>query len=170
MVRFSTIIAGLMMIFIISPLNAQRLLDGQKSVELFMGVPFQKARQIDKNHSMGIALTCNTKTENYWRFGGSYNHKTMNYKQWEIPYDLYQGEVGYFLQVLTNYRRNFMIYTGLSAIGGYEVFNDDKTILQDGAMVCILVFLLIKKSKENEIFNNFKFTIFYSNRFVSNLL
>ncbi len=66
MVRFSTIIAGLMMLFIISPLNAQRLLDGQKSVALSMGIPFQKAKQIDKNHSIGIALTSNTKIGNYW--------------------------------------------------------------------------------------------------------
>lgn len=135
MVRLSIIITGLMMIFIVNPLNAQRLLGGQKAVELSIATPFKNTIQINKNYSFSIALTSNTKKGNYWRFGGNYNHKTMNYKQREIPYDLYQGEVGYFLQMLTNYRRNFIIFTGISAIGGYEVFNDDKTILQDGAML-----------------------------------
>lgn len=133
MVRISTIIAVLMMFFIVNPLNAQRLLDGQKSIELSIGVPFQKVGKIAKNHNLGLAINCNTQTGNYWRFGGSYHHKTMNYKQWEIPYDLYQMEVGYFLQTLRDYRRNFLVFAGVSAVGGYEVFNEDKSILQDEA-------------------------------------
>ncbi len=133
MVRFSTIIAVLMMIFIINPLKAQRLLEGQKAVELSLGIPFKKMEQNDKNYSMSLALTSNTKSGDYWRFAGCYNRKTMTYKQRDVPYDLYQIEAGYFLQTLTNYRRNFMIYTGLSALGGYEVFNRNKTLLEDGA-------------------------------------
>lgn len=133
MVRYSTIIVGLMMLFIVNPLQAQRLLEGQKSVEIAMGVPFQKAGEIDKNHSIGIALTSNSKTGNYWRLGGSYNHRTFDYKQWEIPYDLYQIEAGYFLQTLSDYRRNYLIFTGISAVGGYEIFNNNKALLQDGA-------------------------------------
>lgn len=126
------ILTGLMLLSI-SPLNAQRLLGGQKSVQISGAVPTNKIEQSTKNYSLQLAMTANTEKGNYWKFGVEYQHKTFNYKQWQLPYDFYNGQIGYFLKTYGNHRKNILLFTGLSGLAGYEVFNNDTMLLDDGA-------------------------------------
>lgn len=127
-----TIIIGL--IFLISPINAQRLLENQTGIQISSSIPMASIdKPIHKNFGFQLALTTNTKSGNYWKFSAEYQQKHFDYKKWELPYELYSGNIGYFLQAFSNYPKNLLLYTGISAIAGYEVFNKDNSLLGDGA-------------------------------------
>lgn len=126
------ILTGLM-VLLISPLNAQRLLGGQKSVQISGAVPMNTIEQPFRNYGLQLAMTSNTEKGNYWKFGVGYQFKTFDYKKWQLPYDFYNGQIGYFLKTYGNYRKNILLFTGLSGLAGYEVFNNDTILLDDGA-------------------------------------
>jgi len=125
------IIIGL--ILFISPIHSQRLLGNEIGIQVSSSIPIASTNVVTENFGFQLAVTANTASGNYWRFGTEYQQKTFDYKKWELPYEFYNGNIGYFLQAISNYRRNLLVYTGVSGIIGYEVFNKDKSLLQDGA-------------------------------------
>ncbi len=125
------IIIGLMLL--ISPIHSQRLLGGEIGIQISSAIPANATNAISENFSFQLAITSNTKSGNYWKFGTEYQRKTFDYKNQKLLYEFYNGRIGYFLQVFSNYRKNLLVYTGISGMAGYEVFNKDQSILQDGA-------------------------------------
>ena len=129
-IRF-IILTGL--ILLISPVHAQRLLGGETAIQLSGATPTNSTDAISENFSFQLGVITNTKKGNYWKFETAYQRKTFDYKNQRLPYDFYNGNIGYFLQTFSNYQKNFLVYTGVSGIAGYEVFNNDTSLLQDGA-------------------------------------
>lgn len=120
----------------INPIHAQRLLGGEKGLQFATNVPFNSTDAMSKNYGFQLAMTVNTASGNYWKFGTAYQRKMLDYKEWQLPYDFYNGQIGYFLQAFSNHRKNILLYAGISGIAGYEVFNSDTSLLQDGATLC----------------------------------
>ena len=125
------IIIGL--ILFISPIHSQRLLGNEIGIQVSSSIPIASTNAVTENFGFQLAVTANTASGNYWRFGTEYQQKTFDYKKWELPYEFYNGNIGYFLQAFSNYRKNFLVYIGASGIAGYEVFNKDNSLLEDGA-------------------------------------
>lgn len=120
-------------IYCINPMYGQRLLGGERGVQITTTVPFNKVDAMTKNYGFQLGMTYNTDKGNYWKFGAEYQLKTFDYKQGYVPYDFYNGHIGYFLQTFSNHRKNFLSYVGISAMAGYEVFNNHTALLDDGA-------------------------------------
>lgn len=129
-VRIAMIIG---LILLTSPIHGQRLLGGEKGIQISSAIPMNRIDKIPKNNSFQLAITSNTTSGNYWKFSAEYQHKAFDYKQWELPYEFYNGSIGYFLQAFSNHRKNVLMYVGLSGVAGYEIFNKNTSVLQDGA-------------------------------------
>lgn len=125
------IIIGL--ILLIPPIHGQRLLGGEKGIQISSAIPMNRTDAITKNYSFQLAIISNTTSGNYWKFGMEYQYKTFDYKEWELPYEFYNGSIGYFLQAFSNHRKNVLAYIGVSGVAGYETFNKNTSLLQDGA-------------------------------------
>ncbi len=125
------IIIGL--ILLVSPIHGQRLLGGEKGIQISSAIPMKSISAMDKNFGFQLAVTINTKSGNYWKFGTEYQRKMFDYKKWQLPYEFYNGNIGYFLQAFSNHRKNVFLYFGISGVAGYEVFNKDRALLKDGA-------------------------------------
>lgn len=53
----------------------------------------------------------------------------------EIPIDLFTFQAGYFNSVYSNAKNSFKTNLGIGLIGGYEVINDGKNTLENGAII-----------------------------------
>lgn len=56
-------------------------------------------------------------------------------RQFEIPYDMFTTNFGYFKQILTNYRETYVVNAGLGVLMGYEVVNNGISLLNTGATI-----------------------------------
>lgn len=121
------------LILLISPIHSQRLLGSETAIQLSGAIPTNYKSKFTENFSFQLGIVTTTKKGNYWKFETAYQRKTFDYKKQKLPYDFYNGNVGYFLQAFSNYQKNFLVYTGASGIAGYEVFNNDTSLLNDGA-------------------------------------
>ncbi len=129
-IRIITIIG---LILFISPIHSQRLLGDEIAIQISSAIPTNATDAISENFSFQLAVTANTIKGNYWKFGTAYQRKTFDYKNQKLPYDFYNGDIGYFLQAFSNYQKSLLVYIGASGIAGYQVFNKDQSLLQDGA-------------------------------------
>ena len=121
------------LLLLISPTQAQRLLGDEIGIQVSGAIPMKSISTMDKDFGFQLAIVSNTASGNYWKFGMEYQHKTFDYKKRQLPYEYYNGNIGYFLQALSNHRKSVLVYVGISGVAGYEVFNKNTALLQDGA-------------------------------------
>ncbi|WET69067.1 conjugal transfer protein TraO [Sphingobacterium sp.] len=113
-------------------LNAQRLLPGQKGIEVSTGM---LAGKVNQNYFVNLALTVQSKHGNYWIWAGEYTKQNSMYKNWQLPIESYTGEIGYIFNFLSDPQKVISLNGGLMAIGGYETINHGSTALQDGGVI-----------------------------------
>ncbi|MEC3880279.1 conjugal transfer protein TraO [Parapedobacter sp. 10938] len=112
--------------------QAQRMIPGQKGLEIGTGILSKEFRD---HYYLNMALTINGKNGNY-RIGGlEYSYRLAHYKDLRIPMETYTGEVGYSFLLWGDYRRTIALYAGLTAVAGYESINRGKNLLSDGARI-----------------------------------
>ena len=117
------------------PSQAQRLIPKQRGVEVVGGVPLIKGEKLftGDNFGVGISLTRYLKKENYTFVGVEYEQQNMPYRSYNVKLKDALLQVGYMHPVLSDRGKNVFLYSGISALGGYEVLNKDKRLLPDGA-------------------------------------
>ena len=82
-----------------------------------------------------LAFTRTNRNRTYWQYGLDYQIKEYTYENKAIPKAQFTGELGYFIPVLSDKRRNVCFRIGLSALGGFETVNWGTSLLPDGAAV-----------------------------------
>ena len=103
-----------------TPSYAQRLIPGQKGMEITGSLPVINGEKLfRKDHfGVGISFTRYLKSENY-------TFLAAEYEQQDIAYRSYR--------VLSDGGKNLFVCAGMSALGGYEELYRGRTFLPDGA-------------------------------------
>ena len=117
------------------PSHAQRLIPKQRGIEILGSVPLIKGEKLftGDNFGVGISLTRYLGRENYTFVGIEYEQQNMPYRDYDVKLKDALLQVGYMHPILSDNGKNVFFYGGVSALGGYEELNKDKTLLPDGA-------------------------------------
>lgn len=115
--------------------EAQRLIPKQKGIEVVASVPLIKGEKLfaKDNFGLGVSLTKYLKRENYTFVGLEYEQQSLPYRSYQVPMRDVLLQVGYMHPILSDNGKNVLLYTGISALGGYEELNEGKRLLPDGA-------------------------------------
>ena len=115
--------------------NAQRLIPRQRGIELIASVPLIKGEKIfSKEHwGAGVSLTKYLKRANYAFLLGEYEEQRLAYRDYDVPIRDMLLQLGYMQPLLSDRGKNIFTYLGVSALGGYEELNEEKSLLPDGA-------------------------------------
>lgn len=115
---------------------AQRLLPGMSAVEVRADMVdgFFTGSSRNCGYSFGVHYSIIKGNANIWSFGGEYLQTYKPYgEKGRIPVAQFTGEVGYNLHIISDYSQTFLLYGGISALGGYETVNWGESVLSDGA-------------------------------------
>ena len=117
------------------PSQAQRLIPKQRGIEVVGSVPLIKGEKFlaADNFGMRASLTRYLGRENYTFVMAEYEQQNMSYRDYNVKLKDALLQVGYMQPVLSDRGKNVLLYGGISALGGYEQLNEDKTLLPDGA-------------------------------------
>ena len=115
--------------------NAQRLIPRQRGIELIASVPLIKGEKIfsKEQWGLGVSLTKYLKRANYAFLLGEYEEQRLAYRDYDVPIRDMLLQLGYMQPLLSDRGKNIFTYLGLSALGGYEELNEEKSLLPDGA-------------------------------------
>ncbi len=114
--------------------HAQRLLPGQRGLQLSLSLPISESKLFDNgNFIAGLSLTINHKRANHWLIGLEYSKKHLAYRNEQIPVETFAFEGGYMVNLFADASKNVLLNTGVSAVGGYETINRSESLLYDGA-------------------------------------
>lgn len=117
------------------PSHAQRLIPGQRGIEVVGSIPLIKGEKFfaKDNFGVGVSLTRYLKRENYTLVGIEYEQQNMPYRDYGVKFKDALLHLGYMHPILSDNGKNVFLYGGISALGGYEELNEDKKLLPDGA-------------------------------------
>ena len=117
------------------PSQAQRLIPKQRGIEIVGSAPLIKGEKLlsADNFGMGAVLTLYLGRENYTFVMAEYEQQNMPYRSYNVKLKDALLQVGYMHPVLSDNGKNVFLYGGISALGGYEQLNEDKSLLPDGA-------------------------------------
>ena len=115
--------------------NAQRLIPKQQGIEVIASVPLIKGEKVfSKEHwGAGVSLTKYLKRASYAFLLAEYEVQRLAYRDYEVPMRDALLQVGYMQPLLSDRGKNIFAYLGVSALGGYEELNEEKSLLPDGA-------------------------------------
>lgn len=113
--------------------SAQRMLPGQKGIEILAGVLSDEKPH--SNYYLSIGMIINGKNGNYKLWAMEYACQSSSYNDLRIPQETYTAEGGYSFFLLGDATRNISLNTGLTAVFGYESINRGEALLQDGARI-----------------------------------
>src|SRR3712207_5724521 len=117
------------------PSHAQRLIPGQRGIEVVGSIPLIKGEKLfhGDNFGVGVSLTRYLKRENYTFVLAEYEQQNMPYRNYGVKLKDALLHLGYMHPILSDNGKNVFLYGGVSALGGYEELNGDKKLLPDGA-------------------------------------
>jgi Conjugative transposon protein TraO len=118
---------------VLNLVQAQRMLPGQKGLEICAGVLSDE--NPGRNYYLNVGMTVNGKGGNYQFYALEYNHQYYNYKGIRIPQECYTAEGGYSFYLFGDAGKNVSINAGITAVAGYEIINRGKQSLFDGAVL-----------------------------------
>ena len=114
--------------------HAQRLIPGQRGLQLSVGVPITENKLFENgNFVCQMAMTINHKRADHWLFGLEYTKKHFAYREIHIPSETVAFEGGYLLNLFSDAGKNVLLNTGITAVAGYETVNRGEKLLLDGA-------------------------------------
>lgn len=122
--------------------HAQRLIPGQRGLQLSYTIPIstqndnhlQTAKALPSGgFGWALAMTVNHKRANHWLLGLEYTKKHFAYREIHIPSETFIFEGGYLLNLFSDAGKNVLLNTGITAVAGYETVNRGKKLLPDGA-------------------------------------
>jgi len=113
--------------------NGQRMLPGQKAIE--MGFGLMSAQDGINDYTLQVGLTMQTGLGNYFLGSVGYLRQSAKYGKASIPLETYLAEGGYSLRLLGNFRRSVNVNASVVAVAGYERINKGDSLLFDGAVI-----------------------------------
>lgn len=128
------IIYSLMFCFInFEMVSAQRMVQGQKGVEVTAGV--LSDGNVPKEYFISIAFTIHAKAGNYNLISFEYNHQLFPYENREIPLEAYFLEGGYSVRLIEIMKGFINVNIMPAVVVGYEQVNKGNEQLEDGAII-----------------------------------
>ena len=116
----------------VTVIRAQRMIPGQKGLEINLGL---LSKKVSDNCYLNLILTTYGKSGGYWLWGAEYDHRLVHYEELPIPLENYTGELGYSFQLLSDIRKTITLNLGLIALAGYEIINRSEAVLYDGSKI-----------------------------------
>ena len=115
--------------------KAQRLIPKQQGIELIASVPLFKGETVfsKEQWGAGVSLTKYLKRANYAFLLAEYEEQRLAYRDYDVPMRDVLLQVGYMQPLLSDRGKNIFTCLGISALGGYEELNEEKSLLPDGA-------------------------------------
>ena len=115
--------------------NAQRLIPKQQGIEVIASVPLIKGEKVfsKEQWGAGVSLTKYLKRASYAFLLAEYEVQRLAYRDSDVPMRDMLLQLGYMQPLLSDRGKNIFTYLGLSALGGYEELNEEKSLLPDGA-------------------------------------
>nr|WP_314636125.1 conjugal transfer protein TraO [uncultured Porphyromonas sp.] len=115
--------------------NAQRLIPKQQGIEVIASVPLIKGEKVfsKEQWGAGVSLTKYLKRASYAFLLAEYEVQRLAYRDYDVPMRDVLLQVGYMQPLLSDRGKNIFTYLGVSALGGYEELNEEKSLLPDGA-------------------------------------
>lgn len=126
------ILAVILVILGITMAQAQRMIPGQRGLEINAGL---LSKEVGENYYLNLTMMRYGKSGSYWLWGAEYTYQVANYKDLNIPLETYTGEIGYSLQLLGDSRKIITLNAGLTAVAGYETINHSVALLYDGSEI-----------------------------------
>ena len=131
---FSSLYAALV-VGLPTAVQAQRLVPGQKGLEVSASVPIVKGKSLFKQDDFGLTLSLShyLKRGKYTFVSAGYEQQALSYRRYQVPLRDYLVQMGYAHPLLSNKGKNVFFYLGTSAVAGYEYINKGEKLLPDGA-------------------------------------
>lgn len=114
----------------------QRLLPGDKALQLSGGTVdglLLRSRLGEYCWFATLSYSHTNRNRSRWVYGATFLQKDYRYLTQRVPISQYTAEAGYFLLLAADRRRNVVLWSGLSAVLGYESVNGGKRLLCDGS-------------------------------------
>ena len=131
---FSSLCAALV-VGLPTAVQAQRLVPGQKGLEVSASVPIVKGKSLFKPNGFGMTLSLShyLKRGKYTFVSAGYEQQALSYRSYQVPLRDYLVQMGYAHPLLSDKGKNVFFYLGASAVAGYEDINKGEKLLPDGA-------------------------------------
>ena len=133
----TTIILTLALCFAFSGgVYAQRQLPGMRGIQVTGGMAdglYSSKTKNETGYYLGLAMATYAKNGNKWVFGAEYMERYYPYRETRLPMAQFTAEGGYFLKILSDPSKTFLLSLGGSALAGYEVSNWGEKTLYDGS-------------------------------------
>lgn len=131
---FSSLCAALV-VGLPTAVQAQRLVPGQKGLEVSASVPIVKGKSLFKPDDFGLTLSLShyLKRGKYTFVSAGYEQQALSYRSYQVPLRDYLLQMGYAHPLLSDKGKNVFFYLGASAVAGYEDINKGEKLLPDGA-------------------------------------
>ena len=115
--------------------KAQRLIPKQQGIELIVSVPLIKGEKVfsKEQRGLGVSLTKYLKRASYAFLLAEYEVQRLAYRDYDVPMRDMLLQLGYMQPILSDRGKNIFTYLGISALGGYEELNEERSLLPDGA-------------------------------------
>lgn len=123
----------LLCLWAFGPVAAQRMLPGQRGLEL--GAGLMPGTTFGSDHYINLGMTFNGQSGNYGLMAMEYAHTYTPYRQYGIPSETYTAEGGYSFQLAGNLRKTITLNAALSVLAGYGSINRGDSVLYDGAIL-----------------------------------
>ncbi len=123
----------ILLMTIISAAHAQRMLPGQKGMEINTGT--LSSRQFRHNYYFNAGFSIMKKEGNYVLMALEYTRERSIYKAKQIPLETYTAEAGYSLRLFSDARKWMNLNLALTAVAGYERINKGDSVLFDGSQI-----------------------------------
>ena len=136
MKRITFITAFVLCLVFTDQAHAQRQLSGMRGIQVTGGMVdgfYSSKTKNETGYYVGVAMATYTKNANKWVFGAEFMNRYYPYKETRLPMAQFTAEGGYFLKIVSDPSRTFLLSLGGSALAGYETSNWGNKTLYDGS-------------------------------------
>ena len=117
--------------------HAQRQLPGMRGIQLTGGMTdglYSSALDNEGGYYFGVAMATYAKRGNKWVFGAEFMERYNPYRAAiRIPVSQFTAEGGYYLKIVSDPSKTFLLSLGVSGLAGYETVNWGEKSLYDGS-------------------------------------
>lgn len=117
--------------------HAQRQLPGMRGIQVTGGMVdgiCSSAVDNEAGYYFGAAVATYAKKGNKWVFGAEFMERYFPYRgAIRIPVSQFTAEGGYYLKIVSDPTKTFLLSLGASAMAGYETVNWGEKSLYDGS-------------------------------------
>lgn len=122
----------ILLVIINGMISAQRLLPRQKGIDITTGkLLFANS----DNFFLNTGLVVHSKKGNYMLYALEYARQKVPYNIDQIAIETITAEIGYSFNLVADRKKSLMFNYTLSAVAGYESFNDGDHVLKDGSLL-----------------------------------